>query len=210
MTKTAGRILHGAVGYDLLVWMITGGRDRQFRDQLAELARLQAGESVLDVGCGTGSLAIAAKRRVGAAGAVCGIDASPAMIARATKKAQKQRLDIQFQLAIAEALPFPDSHFDVALSTVMLHHLSRAARRQCATEIRRVLKPGGRVLVVDFGPPSRRHGLLSHLHRHGHTKLQDILELMTAAGLRTIESGPVGKNDLHFVLAIRPSDGDAA
>jgi ubiquinone/menaquinone biosynthesis C-methylase UbiE len=50
MTETTGRILHCAAGYDLLVWLITRGRERQFRDQLLALARVQSGESVLDVG----------------------------------------------------------------------------------------------------------------------------------------------------------------
>src|SRR5688572_3378865 len=78
---TTGLVLHSAARYDLLVWLITRGRERAFREKVLRLARLKPGESVLDVGCGTGTLAIAARPLVGPAGAVYGIDASPEMIA---------------------------------------------------------------------------------------------------------------------------------
>ncbi len=207
MADTTGRILHRAAAYDLLVWLITRGRETRFRDQLLALARIRPGEFVLDVGCGTGSLAIAAKRHVGPEGAVYGIDASEAMIKRARKKAGKSGVEVRFQQAVAEALPFPDAQFDLVLSTVMLHHLPRIARQACAREMRRVLKPSGRVLAVDFAAPSRRgHGLIAHLHRHGHTKPEDIVALLTAAGLETMQRGSVGVNDLYFVLAGRLSE----
>ena len=74
---TTGLVLHKAALYDLTVWLMTLGQERSFREKILRLARLEQGESVLDVGCGTGSLAIAAKRQVGPAGTVCGIDASP-------------------------------------------------------------------------------------------------------------------------------------
>lgn len=201
--ETNGRILHRAAGYDLLVWLITRGGERTMRQRMLDLARVGAGESVLDVGCGTGTLAMAAKQRTGAGGEVCGIDASPAMVARAARKARRAAVGVRFQQALAEALPFPDAHFDVVLSTVMLHHLGRKARQQCVGEIRRVLKPAGRLLIVDFAPPSRR-GPVAHMHRHGHTKLEDIVALTTAAGLEAAESGAVGLDGLQFVLAKRP------
>jgi ubiquinone/menaquinone biosynthesis C-methylase UbiE len=208
MGDTTGRVLHRAAGYDFLVWLITGGRERRFRDRLVALARVQSGDSVLDVGCGTGSLAIVAKQRVGPTGQVHGIDASPEMVSRASRKARKRGTDVTFQEAIAEALPFPDDQFDVVLSTVMLHHLPRPARAACMREMRRVAKPGGRVLLVDFAAPSREHrGLMSHFHRHGHTKPEDLVALLTATDLERIDSGVVGMNDLHFVLAIRPLEG---
>ena len=155
---TTGRVLHWAARYDLLVWLLTHGRSRAFREKLVGLASLAPGASVLDVGCGTGSLAIAAKRHVGATGEVCGIDASPEMIARATSKAARAGLDVRFENAVAESLPFPDAQFDVVLSTLMLHHLPRKVRQQCAREIRRVLKPGGHLLVVD-GNAGLKHAL---------------------------------------------------
>jgi ubiquinone/menaquinone biosynthesis C-methylase UbiE len=163
-----------------------------------------AGESVLDVGCGTGSLAIAAKRHVSSTGTVHGIDASPAMIKHAIKKAQRRGINVEFKQALTQALPFPDAQFDLVLSTVMLHHLPRLARQQCAGEIRRVLKPSGRVLVVDFAAPShQRRGVIAHFHRHGYPKLEDVIALLTAAGLEMMHSGPVGMNDLQFALAAR-------
>jgi len=198
---TTGRVLHWATGYDVLVWFVTLGRERAFREKMLNLAHLAPDESVLDVGCGTGTLAIAAKRLVGRAGAVYGIDASEKMIARAGKKAAKARVDIGFRHAVVEALPFADAQFDVVLSTLMLHHLGRKARQQCAREIRRVLKPNGRVLVVDFARPQRRHGFMAHFRRHGYVDVRDIVTVLGDAELKTIESGAVGVKDLQFVLA---------
>ena len=203
---TTGRVLHSPALYDVLAWLFLRGREGPFREKLIDLARLTAGETVLDVACGTGTLAIAAKRRVGPAGSSHGIDASPKMIARATRKARTRGVEVVFRNAIVEALPYPDAHFDAVLSTLMLHHLPRKARQQCAREMRRVLKPGGRVLAVDFGEPhGHRGGLLSHLHRHGHVALRDIVEVLSDAGLCVVESGAVGIKDLQFVLATVPA-----
>jgi ubiquinone/menaquinone biosynthesis C-methylase UbiE len=190
-----------AARYDLLLSIVTLGRERALRERMLDLAKVRAGESVLDVGCGTGTLAIAAKRRVGDVAAVHGIDASPEMIARARKKAGRAGVSVAFDVARAESLPFDDATFDVVLSTVMLHHLRRAAREQCLREIRRVLKPGGRVLVVDFGKRTSDHrGLMAHLHRHGRVNLSDLESLQRDAGIEVIASGSVGIGTLLFVL----------
>ena len=135
-----------------------------------------------------------------------GLDASSEMLASAEKNARKAGVEVFFKSGVAEALPFPDAQFNVVLSTVMLHHLPQKARLQCAREIRRVLKPDGRVLVVDFeGFSDQKRSLLSHFHRpHGHVRAQDIVALLSEAGLKTIESGPVGIRDLQFVLATAP------
>src|SRR5881394_1381795 len=110
--KPAGLVVHGAARYDLLIALLTLGRERRFRERLLEPARLEAGESVLDIGCGTGTLAIVAKRRVGPSAVVHGIDASPEMIARAKSKAARAGVDIAFEIASAQSLPFLDSRFD--------------------------------------------------------------------------------------------------
>ena len=201
--RTSGIVLHSPVLYDLTVWLAFFGNEQAFREKVLQFARLATGESVLDVGCGTGTLAIAAKRRVGPNGAVYGVDASAEMLARAEKKAKTAGMEVSFRRGLAEALPFPDSQFDVVLSTVMLHHLPRKARLQFAKEIRRVLKPGGRVLAVDFeGMDDQKRTFLSHFHRpHGHVSVRDIIALLSEAGLTSIESGSVGIRDLQFVLA---------
>ena len=198
---TKGLVLHWAARYDLLVWLLMRGRDRAFRETLVDLARLTPGEAVLDVGCGTGSLAIAASRKVGPTGTVSGIDPSPAMIARARSKAAKAGTDVKFETGVAEALPFSAATFDLVLSTLMLHHLPRPVRQQFLREMRRVLRPTGRVLIVDFANAQEKTGLLAHVHRHGHVDPRQIVSLLEEGGLHAVESGRVGISSLHFVLA---------
>ena len=198
---TTGRVLHSAAGYDFIVWLLTHGRSRAFRERLVKLAHLAAGESVLDVGCGTGSLALVARGQIGASGEVVGIDASPGLIARATAKATEAAIDVSFKMAVVEALLFPGAQFDVVLSTLMLHHLPHKVRQQGAREIRRVLKPRGRVLVVDFAHAQREAGFLGHFRRHGHVDPRDVVSLPEETGFRCVESGPVGISSLYFVLA---------
>jgi ubiquinone/menaquinone biosynthesis C-methylase UbiE len=202
--STTGVVLHWAALYDFLMWRAMHGRERDFREKVLHLAHLEPGESVLDVGCGTGTLAIAAKRHVGPTGTVHGIDASPQMIARASKKARKVGVEVFFKIGTAQALPFPEAQFDVVLSTLMLHHLPGKARHECACEMRRVLKPGGRVLAVDFGGGREWGSFLARFHRHGHVNIRDIISLLNEAGLNSVESGVVGISDLQFVLAAAP------
>jgi ubiquinone/menaquinone biosynthesis C-methylase UbiE len=128
------------------------------------------------------------------------------MIARAEKKARRAGADVVFKKAFAQPLPFPDAQFDVVLTTIMLHHLPKKARGELACEIRRVLKPGGRVLAIDFGRTARdRKGFLDHLHRrHGHVEFKEVIALLNKVGLNVAECGAVGMRDLEFVLATLP------
>jgi ubiquinone/menaquinone biosynthesis C-methylase UbiE len=206
--SSPGILLHAPRFYDFQVWIATHGRERALRETILRLARVTAGESMLDVGCGTGTLALAARRLVGPAGKVVAIDASPQMVERARRKARGARLEVEFREAPAQALPFGDGRFDLVTSTVMLHHLPRSERETSAREMARVLKPGGRALAVDFASSSKAQGgLLHRLHRHGRVRPSDIVELLTGAGMTVLESGPIGMRDLHYVLALAAGAG---
>jgi SAM-dependent methyltransferase len=200
--STAGHVIHWAFRYDVLLWLRALGRERAFRSEVLDLARLRVGESVLDVGCGTGNLAIAAARVVGPAGTVSGVDPSPEMIARAGKKARRARVEVGFGTAAAEALPFADETFDVVLNTLVLHQIPKDALLPCVLEIRRVLKPGGRLLAVDIamGDPTNPRWT-PHGHGGGHPRdVQDVAPLLTHLGFTQLAAGPV---EFRFLLLER-------
>lgn len=106
---------------------------------------LKADDWFLDVGCGTGWAVIQAAGRL-PAGMACGIDFSPAMIQRAWQNAERLS-NAQFGVADAEAIPYPDGRFSAVICTNSFHHYSDPVR--ALSEMRRVLRPGGRVLLVD-------------------------------------------------------------
>jgi len=141
--------------YDLVC--VLSGLGTGFKRRIVGLAKLTPAERVLDVGCGTGVLTCVAAQQ--AAEAV-GIDAAPAMIEVARAKAARQGLRMDFRTALIEALPFPEADFDVAFSTLMIHHLPPEVKRTGLREVLRVLKPGGRFLVADFDHDGKLGGLL--------------------------------------------------
>ncbi len=190
--STRGWVMNLGWRYDLLVWFfdtfVLRGKLRQLRQRTADLAQLQPGEAVLDVGCGTGALAMVACKRVGTTGRVCGIDPGPRQIARARSKAERAHLPINFQVGVIERLAFPDQSFDVVLSTLMMHHLPDDLKRQGLAEMARVLKPGGRLVIVDFKRAAEQQGRPAQLGA-GELGLQDLPALMKEAGFSQMESG---------------------
>jgi ubiquinone/menaquinone biosynthesis C-methylase UbiE len=127
-------------------------RDRAIKRRVLARAAITRGEDVLDVGCGTGTLALAAARAAPRV-RVTGLDADASILARAGKKAAAAGLDIGFDQGRSTALPYADASFDLVLSTLFFHHLPDDAKRQSAAELVRVLRPGGRLVVGDLGRP---------------------------------------------------------
>jgi len=189
--ETKGKVIRWARFYDLVTWLMTFGREPGIRRMTIELAGIKEGEWVLDVGCGTGTLAIAARRPAGPAGEVHGIDPSAEMISVAREKAAKGGVDAQFQTAVMEKLPFPDGHFDLVLSSLMLHHLPPDVKRAGFAEVNRVLKPGGRFLAVDLAESGGFFGhIIQALGLHKtEGKLGEAPDMLRAAGFEDVELG---------------------
>jgi ubiquinone/menaquinone biosynthesis C-methylase UbiE len=189
--ETKGLILNMGWRYDLMVWFVDifllRGQLRELRLRTANLARIQPGEQVLDVGCGTGTLAMEVQQRVGATGRVVGVDPGPQQIARARSKAARRNLPIDFQIGVIEQLAFPDQTFDVVLSTLMMHHLPADLKRQGLAEIARVLKPGGRLVIADFKRKEERQGPAVRFHAGG-SDIQELAALLNEAGFEHLET----------------------
>jgi ubiquinone/menaquinone biosynthesis C-methylase UbiE len=127
-------------------------REGAFKRRLLEHARIKDGEAVLDVACGTGTLAIEIKERQPKA-KVSGIDGDPSILGRAKAKAKEAGVKVDFQRGLSNELPYDARSFDVVVSTLFFHHLTDEAKADTAEEIRRVLRLGGRVLIADWGRP---------------------------------------------------------
>ena len=187
--QTEGSLIRWAPYYDLVTNFMTLGQAPRLRKTTVDQALIKPGDSVLDVGCGTGEVTIVAKKRTGN-GNVYGIDPAPEMIAVARKKAARKGLDIDFRVGVIEALPFPDSSIDVVTSSLMMHHLPEDLKPRGLTEIYRVLKPGGRLLIADLMRPtgSFLNHLLIAFTRHGRLRqgIEDLQSLLKNAGFRQI------------------------
>jgi ubiquinone/menaquinone biosynthesis C-methylase UbiE len=189
--ETRALVLNGGWSHDLMNWffdtILFRGQVRELRRRTAALARIQSGDNVLDVGCGTGELAMEVQHRVGRAGRVAGIDPGTRQIARARSKAARRHFPIDFRIEVIEQLPFADQSFDVVLSTLMMHHLPAGLKRQGLAEIARVLKPGGRLVIADFTRKKDRQGQAARFHAGG-SSIQDLIALVQDAGFSQMDT----------------------
>jgi ubiquinone/menaquinone biosynthesis C-methylase UbiE len=205
--EAPGATLHSPRFYDWIAAAYCLGREGRMRERTLDVASVAAGEDVLDVCCGTGTLALAAKRRVGESGSVHAVDASAEMVARARTKSARKGLSVTFEIAAAQSLPFADATFDVVLCTLALHHLDEADRAAAIAEMRRVLEPGGRLLIVEFRSGRGGWALLhpvALLHvRRTQQILDAAVDLMRRAGFGRVVTASLGFGVLGYALAHR-------
>lgn len=196
--------------YDSYMRKMTFGRERTLREMTVTLAQVNPGDCVLEVGCGTGTLTLAAKRQAGPAGKVFGIDVIPGMIELSQRKATQANENVTFQLGSIDDIPFSANQFDVVMCSFMIFHMSEMTRRKGMAEIYRVLKPQGRLLVLDLAlltqplPRAIARMLVGGMLEHD---LRELLPLMEASGFLDVEIAPVkfrilGLSVLSFVRGI--------
>lgn len=136
--------------YDALIRLTLP--ERVFKWRLIEQAAIQATHSVLDLGCGTATLTIMAKRAHPSA-TVVGLDGDPKILAIAARKVNETGLEIPLREGLAFDLPFPDGSFDRVLSSLVFHHLTSEDKRRTLAECLRVLRPRGELHIADWGKP---------------------------------------------------------
>lgn len=168
-------------------------RDVRYKTRLIEQANIRPGHHVLDLGCGTGTLAIMVKQ-MQASAEVVGLDADPDMLKVAKYKSSQQNVQVKFDVGFTNKLPYPDASFDRILSSIMIHHLKTPDKETTAREVFRVLKPGGQLHIIDFGKPVTWYGKILGPFLHGFEEANDNIdgklpEIFGAPGLKTTVTG---------------------
>ena len=184
-------------------------RDVRYKTLLIEQADIRSGQRVLDLGCGTGTLAIMAKQAQPKA-EVFGLDADPDMLKVAKYKSKEQNLFVTFDVGFTNKLPYPDASFDRVLSSIMIHHLKTPDKELTAREVYRVLKPGGQLHIIDFGKPVTWYGKLLGPFLHGFEEANDNIDgqlpkIFGAPGLKTNVVGNFWTffGDLAFLKGVK-------
>jgi ubiquinone/menaquinone biosynthesis C-methylase UbiE len=204
--QTEGKLIRWASYYDFMVEVTSLGHASMLRRMTVDNAQVHPGDSVLDVGCGTGEVALLAKTRTKAS-EVHGIDPAPEMIAVARSKAARKKQEIDFRVGVIEALPFPDASLDVVTSSLMMHHLPEELKVRGLEEVYRVLKPGGRLLIADFMQPSQ--SILSHLmmvftrHQGVENGLERMQKLLKDAGFSQVSQLKGNVLVIGFMRAVK-------
>ena len=149
--------------YDLIFNSFWLGHENNYRQRVIELMDLNGNESVLDVGCGTGTLTSMIAGRMNGKGNVFGVDLSPRMIKIAKKETCRQGNYIEYRVGSSFALPFDDETFEVAVTSLVYHQFfSLEEKIKTLSEIWRVLKPEGRYIAAEFTRFTLGNLLITH------------------------------------------------
>lgn len=143
--------------YDRINGILSLGVHNAWRKKAVLISGAKPGDRVLDCATGTGDLAIEFKNTVGHEGYVLGTDFCKEMIEHAPAKADKKKLVVEFEVADAMNLPYEENSFDVASIAFGIRNVDNPL--ECLREMARVVKPGGRVVVLEFGQPTGIVGL---------------------------------------------------
>ncbi|WP_424356709.1 class I SAM-dependent methyltransferase [Methanocella sp. MCL-LM] len=167
--KQPGQMGAYAPYYDLIMVFLSFGREKKLRQLEIEISQIKPGDRVLEIGCGTGTLTLAAKERVGPSGEMSAIDIAPEMVAKARQKAMRKGADISIKEGSIASIPFPENHFDAVMCSFMIFHMPEDVRRKGLKEIYRVLKPGGHFIAIDTEPVEK---LTPELQENGFTGVE--------------------------------------
>lgn len=204
--RTRGIRVDGRIQWvDLLEDCLSFGHRKRILEATLDAGDLRPGDRLVDVGCGTGELVLMAARR--GLRDVTGLDATPGMIEIADRAARASRCRARFEVAVAEALPLPDESVDAVVSSFFFHHLPFDVKRDALREMWRVLAPGGRLVVADYGRPHGLVGLLAsfpmrfNYHEYVRPQLKGELERLVAA--EGLANPTVVRRFLGYITVLR-------
>ncbi len=189
-------------------------RQGRWRPRLVERA-LGSGSPtrILDLGCGTGEMALAIARASRAA-TLIGVDGDAEVLRRAATKARAEGVELELHEALADRIPLADASVDCVVSTLMFHHLGSAAKRAALAEARRVLAPGGKLLICDLGrasDPLMRGALFAvqlldgfeNTREHARGMLPDIVSHAGFSAVTVFGRYRTGAGTLDLIEALR-------
>lgn len=188
--------------YDAMRWLCTLGAPQRIDGRAAELLAPYDPTRLLDVGCGTGALTIALGRRFEAS-QVIGVDPGAAMLDRARRKAAGQGLDIDFRLGHGQRLPLDDDAVDAVTISLALHHVARDGIPDVLAEARRVVRPGGVLLVIELAPVGRLARVLSA--HPDEPELGEYAAMTRGAGFNDVRAGRLTPRALGYVIGLAPA-----